>query len=803
MFAFRHRVAFLSWRGGAGLASLRSVLLFSAAFALGLRGAALAGERLVIDLVVADDRPALSVGDERPARAMLDFSALLAGLDRTGVPDFSTLQITEVGRDTSGSAAPRPLPVRWDDESLVGDFATVEDAVNPRTGALVWTQIPNGGLHYNVAPPPGTRGRLVWTHTRRGPSSRTYRLEVTLRADGSAGRALARGWIGDGVVRFTTNPSSTTGSGHTRIDVADWNGDGLPDIIYGENYGRIFVLLNQGTATAPVFGEAEFVRDELGRALDAGMTAAPLVVDWDGDGRKDLLVGTHWNRVLFYRNEGGAPSPRFSYRGVVRCDGQPLELPISPVVGRPGGAFSRDYYPVLALADWDGDGRPDLLVGGYVTGRIFAFRNRRAGDDGTPLLQPLGPISADGKILNVGDWSAAPSLADVNGDGLVDLITGNYPMTAESAAAGAPLRLYLNSGTKTEPIFREVPVPVTGKWPVGRLCSPRFADMNADGLLDLVVSSDANIFWFPNIGTKSEPRFALHADFIRPPQGNSPLQVTQFIDWNHDGRLDAVSNYDVRVNLGSGDPFAFGPAKRVLPAGQNIAHPSGIGDDWFHPRLFDFDGDGAFDILFGDWHGQIWLHRNNGAAGYDLAGRLLKLESGEPIKVGPKGLPVAGDFRALQGARTVFAAGSFTGDGKTDLVVGDTYGVVRFFKNVRTNADPVFREVQTLGDLGTRLSVDVIDWDLDGHPDVICGAANGRVRVYLNRPGEPPESRFAAGIDPKLPPIVQPRIIPVDLNGDGDVDLFFPSTQGSVWLERSFIRYGYAEGRVARARLEP
>jgi hypothetical protein len=753
-----------------------------------------AAERLVIDLVVPDDAPALPVGDQRPARAILDLAVLLTGVSRTGAPDLATLRVLD--------AAGQNVPLRWDDEGLANDFETVEGVVGTSTGALTHTRIPNGGLHYNVTPPVLPRGRLVWTHTRRGAGPARYTLEAALRPPGLVSRAPARGWIGDGVARFTSSPPSTTGSSHTRIDVTDWNGDGRPDIVAGENYGKIFVLLNHGTATAPAFGAAEFVTDEAGRALDAGISAAPLVVDWDGDGRRDLLVGTHWNRVLFFRNATGGASPRFSYRGVVTIDGRPLELPHAPVVGRPAGVFARDYYPVMAMADWDGDGRADLIAGGYVTGRIFLFRNRRGRDDGTPRLEPLGPILADGRILNVGDWAAAPSLADVNGDGLLDLVTGNYPMTPESADA-APLRLYLNVGQPGAPEFREVPLPVTGRWPAGRLGSPRLADLNGDGLLDLVVSSHANIFLFLNIGTRTEPRFAVHGDFIRPEQGNSPLGATQLIDWDGDGRVDAVSGYSVRLNRGAPDPFEFGPNVPVLPAGRTIEHPSKIGDDWFHPRFFDFDGDGGHDILFGDWHGHVWLHRQLGVADYDFAGRKLALESGEPIKVGPQGVAVAESFQALQGARTVFTAASFTGDGRTDLVVGDTFGIVRFFKNVRSNADPVFRAVQTIGNLGTRLSVDLIDWNLDGHPDVICGSANGRVRVFLNRPDQPPESRFAAGLDPQLPPIVQPRIIPGDLNGDGDVDLFLSGTQGSFWLERSFLRFGYAQARVERVRVDP
>jgi hypothetical protein len=102
-----------------------------------------------------------------------------------------------------------------------------------------------------------------------------------------------------------------------------------------------------------------------------------------------------------------------------------------------------------------------------------------------------------------------------------------------------------------------------------------------------------------------------------------------------------------------------------------------------------------------------------------------------------------------------------------------------------------------MGDLGIRLLTSVCDWNRDGWPDIIAGAANGNVRVYLNRKDEA-GPRFEAGFDPKLPPIMQPRVIVVDLNGDGDDDLFLPSTQGSSFVERSFLEHGYAQGKIVR-----
>jgi hypothetical protein len=324
--------------------------------------------------------------------------------------------------------------------------------------------------------------------------------------------------------------------------------------------------------------------------------------------------------------------------------------------------------------------------------------------------------------------------------------------------------------------------------------------MNGDGLLDLVVSGRMNIWVYFNRGTRQSPKFQAHNDPILLPWTGDPIQATQFIDYNHDGRPDLFHNYVVSLNAGKPAPFEFAPAINLLPRGVRIEHPSGIGDDWFWPYLADFDGDGDFDILFGDWFGHVWLHRNNGShesPDYDIEGFRLKTTDGLEIKVGPIGKDPAKDFAALQGARTVLAVADLDGDQRSDMVVGDTYGLVRFYRNAGTAADPVFDPAVEVGNVKGRCSVDITDWDGDGRPDIIVGSAGGTVRVFRNVGGAG-HAKFDDGTDPGLPPIKQPRVLMADLNGDGDEDLFIPGTQGSIWIERSFLKHGYAKGKVVK-----
>ena len=753
--------------------------------------------------------------DECPTELEIDFAAKLKELGIDKRADLGSIQVMKIdpktGRaleynDYAYARSNFDRPFRWYDAAVPYQFPEFRNTVDRTKGKIQYQDKIRTGYIYNVLGD-WKSGRLAWMHTQTGSGPSRYAIYFDLLPDGKEPRAMPpKSWLGDGMPRCDQKSHSTIGVSHTRIDVDDWNEDGLDDLIVGEAYGHVTWWPNLGTKSNPVYRYGKYVFGADDKPIDNGMSAAPKVVDWNGDGIKDLLVGAHWNRVLYYENTGTNKKRQLVYRGPVLLDNQPLTLPFRPLTRGKEAIFKRDYYPVLETVDWDHDGDLDLMAGGYVTGMVFWYENIGILATGQPRLKLRGPLEADGKALNVGHWCAAPCIADFDGDGDLDLVSGNMPMYVKASEAHLHeddfLQYYENIGTRKQPVLAARPFPHDESFPRGRLATPRVSDFDDDGDLDLVVSTGENIYTFANVGTATKPNFKSPSGPITVPWGNTSIGTDAFVDWNGDGKLDLINGYTVRLNSGSGNPYRWSRTENVLPAGEQIAHPSGIGDDWFWPKLADFDQDGKIDVLFGDWHGTIWFHRNlstGNAKKFDLKGFRLKIKNGQPLKVGPVSQDVETNFDALQGARTVFTVGDYNQDGYRDLVVGDTFGIIRYFENVGRaydqRTDPRFHEPVTIGKLGIRGLVDSCDWNNDGKMDVIASAANGKVRVFINQQNER-TARFAQGIDPGLPPIEQPRTMVADINGDGDDDLFIASTVGSCFVERSFLSGGYAKAKL-------
>jgi hypothetical protein len=145
------------------------------------------------------------------------------------------------------------------------------------------------------------------------------------------------------------------------VSAADWDGDGVVDLIVGNGSGDVYLIRNEGTAQAYAFGEPQHLTTTNGKPVKVSGRGGPCVADWDGDGDLDLLVGGEDGSVQLYRNIGTKTAPR-------------LALPLQLVT--PGTRGNRDEVikearratrSKICVADWNGDGKPDLLLGDLIS----------------------------------------------------------------------------------------------------------------------------------------------------------------------------------------------------------------------------------------------------------------------------------------------------------------------------------------------------------------------------------------------------------------------------------------------------
>jgi hypothetical protein len=143
------------------------------------------------------------------------------------------------------------------------------------------------------------------------------------------------------------------------VSVADWDGDGVLDLLVGNISGAVFWVRNEGTAKAYAFGEPQALTTTDGKPVHVSSRAGPCVADWDGDGKLDLLLGCQDGNVSLYRNIGTRTIPK-------------LALPVQLVAPGTMGSYDdvvkearRGGRSKICVVDWNGDGQPDLLVGDF------------------------------------------------------------------------------------------------------------------------------------------------------------------------------------------------------------------------------------------------------------------------------------------------------------------------------------------------------------------------------------------------------------------------------------------------------
>src|SRR5262245_530182 len=148
----------------------------------------------------------------------------------------------------------------------------------------------------------------------------------------------------------------------TAMAVADWDGDGDVDLVVGNIDGWVFWIENEGSARDYRFAEPVRLAARGKEIAAGGGDAGPALGDWDGDGDLDLFVGAGDGSVTLFRNCGTRTRPRLD---------EP-ELLLAPVPGIEdntarlrSGVRACGSLTKPCVADWNGDGLADLLVGDF------------------------------------------------------------------------------------------------------------------------------------------------------------------------------------------------------------------------------------------------------------------------------------------------------------------------------------------------------------------------------------------------------------------------------------------------------
>ncbi len=243
--------------------------------------------------------------------------------------------------------------------------------------------------------------------------------------------------------------------GSSTVSFADFDNDGDLDLLSGSTGGKLYYARNDGTSDKPIFISAatNFT------TINPGFRSAPVFVNLDNDNDFDIASGYNLGKINYYINNGSSftANPAF----------------FDPV--------AVTYQSIPAFADIDADGDLDLLVGSDDANKTKFYLN-----DGNNSFSENTSIFSGVSFPR----GSRPALADIDNDGDYDLFIGG---------TFGNINFYENTGDKFNPVW-QLNNATTAEVKVKQAAHPGFADLDNDGRLDLIVGEyDGNFTFYKNL----------------------------------------------------------------------------------------------------------------------------------------------------------------------------------------------------------------------------------------------------------------------------------------------------------------
>ncbi len=332
----------------------------------------------------------------------------------------------------------------------------------------------------------GLAGVGIEWHKNTAPCGLQFVLETDCWGDVLESKPLSNALAIDACTGSWAFPEQTLHSG-SALALVDLDGNGRKDVLLGDmSYSSAVAGYNVGTLALANIESQDTTWPSNHTPVNLTFPC-PSVVDANNDGTLDVVVSTNMisgpskKSTWLYTNTGTAQAPVWNLQDSAFLQGQQLD-------------FGRHAAPLWV--DWNTDGQLDLVVG--TTGSLVFYRN--AGTVAQPWWRPDLPVTVAATVRTAwGSGDLVPAAGDLDGDGDPDLVVGK----SDGTLVYCP-----NTGGFFAPEFLQ-PTPNWLGIDVGMDAAPELFDVDQDGDLDLWIGNfEGQVTWVENTGTPTAPAWA-------------------------------------------------------------------------------------------------------------------------------------------------------------------------------------------------------------------------------------------------------------------------------------------------------